>query len=256
MSASQKHKEAEAYAATRWLVPVYFCEFGFLLHTPILLVAPPVWLKSDSSKPSWTQRFRIAMTKIFDRKERRRYLLQQRNANRIYGGFEAVHHIIFVVRMVLNLVASGLILSGAESVTSEEGRIAQNVFYSLTATPNAIIGWRVFIASFVLLVMAYAHHRYFLMHEILHATEDQAVAAKIKPTIFQLCHVSIINFALDIPGVGVKPLRVNRYIGLILNLVSVLLLLLVVEQRPLEVQSAVCSPLFNLTLAPIRKTEN
>ena len=231
-AAAMSNQFKDAYGATRWLFPVYFCETGFLLHTPIFLIASPKKPVKETSTEPFLQRMKDAFGKMFDRRKRRLHLIAKKSP--IYGRFELAHHILFVLRMVCNIIGVALIVSGTDSVSSEENRITQNVWYSLTATPNASIGWGFLLASFILLVTAYAHHRYFLTHALLH---KQSPVAKVKPALFQICHLSVINFFLDIPGVAVQPLRFNRYIQLALNFTAFLMLFIVVEERPFVVSS-------------------
>jgi hypothetical protein len=142
-----------------------------------------------------------------------------------------VHHAVFLVRIVLNIAGVSLILAGLTDVVSAENRLVHNIVHSLFATRLAVVGWKVLLASLVVHGIAYFHHKFHLMHELVSGSNPEA--ARVKPILFKIAHLSIVNFSIDIPGIPVKSVAVNRYIITVLNLISMLMLLVVIDERPM-----------------------
>lgn len=202
--------------ATKWLTTIYLSEVSFLLHTPLFIKLdsklniyaeeppPPV--------PDWAQN---APTNTFFGIYARNFLgrvnrLQQKIRSAEFR-FKRMWHqrhprplplfqiAIFSIRSILNFTALVFIFW---NLRIDTGKDTSEMTHEVLHSKQAVIGWRLLLASFVIYILSYFHQRYHLMQLITKASSsDQIIALHFPVRLYWLAHLSIINFSLDFPGV-------------------------------------------------------
>jgi hypothetical protein len=131
-----------------------------------------------------------------------------------------------VLRLATNCTALWLMWAAVAQVApaTNEGdhraatHYAGQTIHALATNRMAQYAAWMMLGSTALWMMAYAHHRHHLIRIALHDTAS--IDTKVPHSLYTLCHVSILNFALDIPDLHVPTNMFSHYVILALNVVA------------------------------------
>lgn len=236
-----------ASTVTRWLFPVFTSEISFLFRLPIFLV--PV-LPADMVVLAQTQNylkstaFRVnnEWTEAVSAYEKRQAALYARPTLRKYVNFATVHTVFAILGLVLNFI--WLVLwwvaleniapfADASSHSAKRHYINQSVNALFHTHPGRAGSW-ILLASVLLYIVQYLHHRHHLVRLALHHPGHPET--RLPRHLYILTHLSIINFLLDIPDINVPTSRFTRVFVVTANIIagSVFVVAFVLQQPMTE----------------------
>lgn len=203
--------------SSAWVTTVYLSEIAFLFHLPILFALDPAFIRpiKTPSTPKYGpttvwerllfkwQRIKVLYGIIFLKGHAVRddHLYQHRTL----GLYIPLEITIFLVRGVLNTMAIYYIFFNLDEVVDKS---TTAIIDSILFSPEARHGWRYFAISLIPWGFSYVIHRYHIMRYRIH----------IYPGLYRFSHLSVLNFALDLPGWNIPTVHVSHYMVVLSNI--------------------------------------